>query len=458
MSRSQRKSDAITMAEIVLHGPSAKAPTLVGWISQVGDVLRVSFAPDYVNDPARLTLSQLYTCNNDVDTRKILNAISDERLVRIGKLPTYFSNLLPEGVNRVRLAEQRGVDESEELELLAAAGHDLIGALEVLPADHVPRDVLELHATRRLEPLEANAVESPIDDGFSAGGFVTKFSMVHEGRRYVIRRGTEAGDILAKLPSQKYPDMVRNEATCYRLAEAIGINTCKATARPVAELDLPVEIPFEEYLNVPRFDRRLTSDGVRNRVHFEELTQALGEDPKQKYKNLNEAMVYLLSTLKRSSASGVLELDEVFRRWTAYALMGNTDAHAKNWGFIYPDGIHPMLAPAYDLVCVSAYFDPQNPTALAVNRKMDGSLRAWNEDAAEALAKSAGILTFNRMRRIVRQTMKDAAAAWPAILDDDGVPPAVRTEITERLKTMAPKAAAAPVRRTAASTPGLEPV
>lgn len=453
MSRSQRRSDAITMAEIVLHGPSGGAPSRIGWISKAGDTLRVSFAPDYVDDPKRLTLSQLYTGNDDAATRKILTAINDERLVRIGRLPTYFSNLLPEGVNRTRLAEQRGVDESEELELLAAAGHDLIGALEVLPASNVPREVLELHATQGLEPLQPNAVESPIDDGFSAGGFVTKFSMVHEGRRYVIRRGTDAGDILAKLPSEKYPDMVRNEATCYRLAQAVGIKTCGATARPLSELELPVSVPFEEYLNVPRFDRQRLPDGSHRRIHFEELTQALGEDPKHKYKNLQAAIVYLLNIIKGSSASNVHELDEVFRRWTAYALMGNTDAHGKNWGFIYPDGINPQLAPAYDLVCVSAYFDPASPKALAINRAMDVSLRAWNEDAAEALAKDAKLLAYNRMRRIVRETMKQAAATWPAILTEDGVPPAVRTEIAERLKTMVPQTSTASAARRTVPTP-----
>jgi serine/threonine-protein kinase HipA len=441
------------MAEIVLHGPANAKPSLVGWISRAGDTLRVSFAPDYVGDPKRLTLSQLYTGNNDNDTRKILTAVNDERLVRIGKLPSYFSNLLPEGVNRTRLAEQRGVDEGEELELLAAAGHDLIGALEILPATDVPRDVLELHTTQGLEPLQPNAVEAPMDDGFSAGGFVTKFSMVHEGRRYIVRRGTDAGDILAKLPSTRYPDMVRNEATCYRLAEAVGVKTCGATARPITELELPVSVPFDEYLNVPRFDRKRMPDGSHMRVHFEELTQALGEDPRHKYRNLPGAIAYLLNTLKGSSASNVHELDEVFRRWTAYALMGNTDAHGKNWGLIYRDGVNPQLAPAYDVVCVSAYFDPASPRGLGVNRAMDVSLRAWNEDAAEALAKDAGLLQYNRMRRIVRETMKDAALGWPTILEDDGVPPAVRAEITERLQSMVPAASVAPVVKRAAPKP-----
>jgi serine/threonine-protein kinase HipA len=129
------------------------------------------------------------------------------------------------------------------------------------------------------------------------------------------------------------------------------------------------------------------------------------------------------------------DVDEVFRRWTAYALMGNCDAHTKNWGFVYPDGRAARLAPAYDLLCVTAYFDPADPSGWAVNRKMDESMRRWNEDAAEALAKSAGLLTFNRARRIVRATRAQAAAAWPALLKD--APERVATTIARRLADLA---------------------
>lgn len=350
--------------------------------------------------------------------------MNDERLVRIGRLPVFFENLLPEGHNRDRLAERRGVAREDEFELLAAAGHDLPGALEVLPAHDVPSAVVELHATKRLEPLEPSAVAAPIDDGFSLGGFVTKFSMVNRGRRYVVRSGTEAGELLAKLPSTQYPDLVHNEAA--------GVRTAGATARPIAELDLPgVALPFTHYLHVPRFDRRRLLDGRTQRIHFEELAQALGIDSRRKVRDLPAAMRALLVLLKQSPAGDVRELDEVFRRWIAYALMGNTDAHTKDWALLYEDGVHPRLAPAYDMVCVAAYFDPADPRALAQNRRMDESLKAWNEDAAEALAKAAGLLAFNRFRRVVRETRERARELWPALLAD--APARVAATIRQRL-------------------------
>lgn len=442
-----RSKNVITMAQVLLHTPDSQTPRGIGWLSQFGENLRVSFESDYIQDPERPTLSQLYRGANESETTAILRAIDDERLVRIGKLPSFFSNLLPEGRNRERLAEQRGVDAGDELELLAAAGHDLPGGVEVVPAPDIPADVLELHVTKNLEPVEAGTVAAPVEDGFSVDGVQTKFSMVHDGRRYVVRRGTVAGEFLAKLPSTKFPDLVFNEAVCMRLADAVGVTVARTEVRPTSELDVPehVKDAFSEFLLVHRFDRVRLPLGGTARIHFEELTQAIGLDAQRKYHRMEAAMLALLVILKTSPASGIDDFDEFFRRWTVNALLGNTDAHSKNWGLIYPDGRHPRLSPAYDLVSVASYFDAVPATELLVNRKIDESLRAWNEDRAEVMAKSAGFLQFNRARRVVRETQKAAAAAWPGLLRE--APASVRETVLQRLSAMTPAEAPARARR-----------
>lgn len=88
------------------------------------------------------------------------------------------------------------------------------------------------------------------------------------------------------------------------------------------------------------------------------------------------------------------------------------------------------------MVCVAAYFEPKNEHQFAVHRAMDRTLRAWDEDTAEALAKEAGLLAFHRARRIVRDTRKVAAAEWPALLKD--APDSVRVTVTQRLKELVP--------------------
>jgi serine/threonine-protein kinase HipA len=54
------------------------------------------------------------------------------------RLPPWFSNLLPEGLLREWIAADRGVSADREMELLAQVGHDLPGAVRVLPAPSPP--------------------------------------------------------------------------------------------------------------------------------------------------------------------------------------------------------------------------------------------------------------------------------------------------------------------------------
>lgn len=428
--------ERVTVADLLLHHPGAAQPRHIGWLSKAGDVRRVDFTTDYIEDPRRPTLSLVYKGADERATRRMLTE-DHAHVLRTGVLPAYFSNLLPEGENRIALADKRGVSVTDEFELLTAAGHDLFGALEVVPARDVPPDVLAAHWRGAGRTVELEAAEPPVEDGFSLGGYVTKFSMVQQGRRYVVRSGTEAGQFINKLPTVAYPDLIANEAACYRLAEAVGIHHAGASARPIEELALDIDWPasFTHYLNVPRFDRVRTADGGTRRVHCEELVQVLGLSPAQKYRNIDGAMAALLSLLASSDASSPRDIDEVIRRWTLFALMGGTDAHLKNWALIYPDGVNPALAPAYDLVSVSSYFDEQQPRRLAQNRAMDASLRSWGPARAAQLGEAAGLRTTARLRRVVRETADQALRAWPALLEE--APDRMRAHVGQRLCELA---------------------
>ena len=85
------------------------------------------------------------------------------------------------------------------VELLAAAGHDLMGALEVEPVpaqEGVPDVVRYWHTTQGLDVLEPGFVEYPVEDAASLPGVVTKFSAVQDGRRYLVKRRGAAGTVI----------------------------------------------------------------------------------------------------------------------------------------------------------------------------------------------------------------------------------------------------------------------
>ena len=191
-------STAIRYLRLFMHRPASQGGGRrgIGYLSQYGDILRLSFDPDYIEDAQRPTLALSYTGENEAATRQILASMRDARLVRTdGRWPTYFQNLLPEGHNRDRLAAERGCAPDDEFELLAAAGRDLMGALEVEPVplqQGIPDTVRHWHTTQGLDVLEPGFVEYPVEDAASLPGVVTKFSAVHNGRRYTIHRHGQA--------------------------------------------------------------------------------------------------------------------------------------------------------------------------------------------------------------------------------------------------------------------------
>lgn len=96
-----------------------------------------------------------------------------------------------------------------------------------------------------------------------------------------------------------------------------------------------------------RFDR--TDNG---RVHIEDFAQVLGRFGmgESKYKSNVETVAGLAFRGYDHDS-----LQETVRRIVFNLLVGNGDAHLKNWSLIYPDRKTAKLSPAYDLVSTAAY-------------------------------------------------------------------------------------------------------
>jgi len=421
---------SIKYLRLYLHSPEGgKEP--VGYLSRYGDIMRVSFDEAYIANEKRLTLSLSLRGATDGQTREILRAARDERLVRAdGKWPTFFQNLLPEGHNRERLAKERHCEPEDEFELLAAAGHDLMGAIEVETTTkdkEIPHVVRHWHTALGYDVLEPGFVEEPVEDAAALPGAVTKFSAVHEGRKYVVKRHGAAGDFILKLPSTAHPDLVANEYCGYLLCRALDLECAEAEIISPQDAELPEHVPFDQILAVKRFDRK---DGKR--VHMEEFAQALNYAPGKKYGKGMEDYARMLALLNSLSTRPAQDTREFLRRFVAFILMGNTDAHLKNWALMYPDGREPHLAPLYDPVSVSSFFSAVGPQTYATNRAIDRKQRSFTWNDLEALIGAANLLRPGAVLRVCRDAVKEAQARWPAILAQ-AAPENMRKCVTERL-------------------------
>lgn len=417
---------AIKNLRLLLHGNP------IGALTQYGDFLRVSFDEGFIESPDRPTLSLSYKGANESENQQILRATQDARVIQSGgKWPIFFQNLLPEGHNRERLASQRGCTSDDEFELLAAAGGDLMGALAVRPFledEDSPDSLREWQSAQGLESAEEDLVEQPVDDAMALAGVVTKFSAINDGLRYIVKRDGEAGSYILKLPTSRHPDLVEIEFYGFELLKAVNLTCAEVKIINKAEAQLPEQVPFDDILAVTRFDRN-----EAGRVHMEEFAQILSYSPNRKYgKGLEYDFISMLTVLDRLSTAPVTDVQELVNRLVSFVLMGNTDAHLKNWAVIYPDLINPQLAPVYDPVSVSSFFAGMDPTYYSVNRKIDEVMSALTWIDIEKMLKEARI---NRPKSIItkaKRVVEQAKDTWPLILNES--PERMSAEVTRRLR------------------------
>ena len=115
------------------------------------------------------------------------------------------------------------------------------------------------------------------------------------------------------------------------------------------------------FLLVTRYDRQTDAHGNTTRLHQEDFCQALGVAPEMKYQNEGgpdlKACFDLLRHVTRPSAPQVLRLLDCV---AFNVLLGNHDAHAKNFSLLYAPPSYqssPALAPLYDVLSTAVYPD-----------------------------------------------------------------------------------------------------
>ena len=189
-------------------------------------------------------------------------------------------------------------------------------------------------------PLQGRSGDQPLR--FSLAGVQLKFSALMEtSKGLTLPVNGVGGDWVVKLPSPRFDSVPENEYAMMTLAAAVGIDV--PAVRLVATTDigrLSRELPeaFGQSLAVRRFDRPRPGE----RVHIEDFAQVFNVYPENKYKRASYGSIARVLWLE----AGEPAIVEFTRRLVFNVLIGNADAHLKNWSVIYPDGRSTTLAPA----------------------------------------------------------------------------------------------------------------
>lgn len=353
-----------------------------------------------------------------------------------GQLPPFFAGLLPESELRKRLENTRkNPDDRDDFGVLAAAGEDLPGAIVVTPpADPraIPGYARTFGATGSADNLDTAVMEGATEGAASVSGVQNKLALstVQAGKRYTMPGHGKLSDIIAKLPARNDDSQIFNEYVAMLLAKAAGVEVAECEPMPITALDIPgildVAGTATSFLAVQRYDR------VDNaRIHAEDACQMLGRMPRAKY-GKGAQFQALLMLLNRLSPKGVEDVRQFFIRQAVNALIGNSDAHLKNFSVLYQDRSAPQLAPAYDIVCVAAL---PGFAGYGTNVAIDKLQRMQTLDDYKLMAQASGVA-----QRIATAAVKSAVSAarakWPQLLDELPTPAGMKEVVMGRLASL----------------------
>jgi len=291
--------------------------------------------------------------------------------------------------------------------MLERIGGECAGAVTFVPAgEPLPE---RNYGYRKLSPAELIAIlkelpRRPLLAGeigvrLSLAGAQDKVAVRIEKDGVSLPLGGAPSTHILKPAIDRFEGVVFNEALSMELAAAIGLPTAPVETRTVEGMT---------FLLVERYDRvhRQTpgEEPVVERVHQEDFCQAQGIVPETKYqKEGGPSLKDCFNLLRAISSAPVIDLARLLDGVIFNYLVGNNDAHSKNFSLVYPGAgtgdLQVRLAPLYDVV--STIYYPELSPEMAMKIGGEYSSERVTPRNFEKLAEEAGLAKPLVRRRVV---------------------------------------------------------
>ncbi len=333
----------------------------------------------------------------------------------------FFEGLLPEGDVRHQLADCLRISEKNIFSLLEAVAGECAGAVSLYSEDEKSKIAdsnnmkIRILTDQEFFTILNNLKNNPFladekNIRLSLAGAQNKLPIItihHPNNNYTIALslGMPTTDIL-KIPIISYPGSVHNEFFCMQLAILAGINVPMTRLKKIKDTD---------FLLINRYDRftEKTDSGqtIIHKLHQEDFCQALSIVPQMKYEenNTGPTLLKCLDLIQNHSAQPSVDKLEFIKIIIFNYLIGNADAHGKNFSLLYFNG-KPRLAPAYDLLSTAVYPQLSKKMAMRIGRKNDPNrvlLQHWQtlvEDNASA-------------RKVLENSLRNVSSNLPTLAD-----------------------------------------
>jgi serine/threonine-protein kinase HipA len=301
-------------------------------------------------------------------------ALSQSLLLRNGRFTQkecrgFFGGILPEQSQRELVARNLGISARNDFAMLEKIGGECAGAVTFMPAGQpLPdsparyRDLSDADLVSVLKTLPRRPLLAGEDDvRLSLAGAQDKIAVKVSGTQISIPVENAPSTHIIKPASERFVGVPANEVLCLRLASAVSILAPQKSER----------YRGMDYALIERYDRTSTQtpEGLQyERLHQEDFCQALGIVSENKYQSEGgPSFKQCFDLLRAVSSAPVIDLQRMLDAAIFNYLIGNHDAHGKNFSLLYGAGEDNVrFAPLYDLVCTLYYPELSRKMAMKI--------------------------------------------------------------------------------------------
>jgi serine/threonine-protein kinase HipA len=347
----------------------------------------------------------------------------------------FLAGLLPEDRVKEELARRVGVAADDYVGLLDAYGADCAGAVSVVAEGEAPASSpgqVRWLSKAELADAVAELPRAPLGVGVdprvraSLGGV--------QGKLLVVRSGDELGVPLDGAPSthilkppavdasgERWPGIAWLEHWGLALLREAGVDAARSEMFALAN--------GHDALLVERFDRHVDEGGAIVRLHQEDMCQALGVMPADKYQGPGRQVSWrrIAEVLRRVASEPLVEQLALVDRMVASLVVGDADLHAKNVSLRLDPG-RVALAPAYDVVPTVVYPDVSPSLALHVSGEV--TLTEVRRTSVEDEVVSWGIGSRLARRRVDEVLQRIEMAVPAALAEVDAAPASAKPSLS----------------------------
>ncbi len=274
----------------------------------------------------------------------------------------YFDNLLPDNpAVRDRVMTKFSVPADHPFDILAAIGHDCVGALQLV-SDEVQyrskieaKTLTEADVANQLRRYRENpmGMDEEYDFRISLAGVQEKTALLLQDGVWKKPLGATPTTHILKLPvgviqnaagNIDLSSSCDNEWTCLELIRNIGIPTASAWVENFED---------QRVLVVKRFDRRWTQkrDWLL-RLPQEDICQAMNLPSSKKYQTNSGPGIRECLDLLQNSSNSYEDKVNFIKLQILFLLLSAPDGHAKNFSLSLHRGDNFSMTPVYDVLSI----------------------------------------------------------------------------------------------------------